>query len=266
MTAAASAANEPSLSRKDVVPLHHQLFVVLRDQILRGLYAPGAPIPNETRLGELFRVSRITVRRAVADLEAQGLLEKRHGHGTFVRMDLPPQRPAATLGFVDSLRKQQQNTQVAVLELEVATAPPVVALQLALSPTERAVHAVRLRSAGGRPLMVTDAWVPERLGARITRAGLRRQGLYELLMSEGIRFGRVVQEISAEPCDPRMAQLLQVAAGSPLLRMYRLLYDTDGQAVQHITIHFTSERSRILMDVDIKSLNTLGAGQITHDV
>jgi GntR family transcriptional regulator len=257
---------EPFLSRKDVVPLHHQLFVVLRDQILRGLYAPGAPIPNEMRLGELFGVSRITVRRAVADLESQGLLEKRHGRGTFVRMDLPPQRPAATLGFVVSLRKQQRNTQVTVLELDIATAPPVIALQLELSATDRAIHAVRLRSANGRPLMVTDAWVPERVGVRITRSRLSRHGLYELLMQEGIRFGRVVQEISAEPADPRLAQLLQVTPGSPLLRMHRILYDTEGRAVQHITIHFTPERSRILMDVNIKSINTLGAGQITHDV
>lgn len=259
------ASRPDTLQRKSGLPLHHQLFVVLRDQILRGLYAPGALIPNEARLGELFNVSRITVRRAVADLEMEGLLEKRHGSGTFVRLDLPAQRPAATLGFVDSLRKQQQNTQVTVLELEVADAPPAIALQLQLPVGERAVHAVRLRSAAGRPLMVTDAWVPEHVGRGISRASLRRKGLYELLMDQGVRFGRVVQEISAEPADPRLSALLSVSAGAPLLRMNRLLYGTDGEPVQHITIHVTPERSRILMDVSIESVNTLAAGQITHD-
>lgn len=258
-------STDQALRRTSGPPLHHQLFLVLRDQILRGLYSPGAAIPNEARLGELFGVSRITVRRAVSDLENEGLLEKRHGRGTFVRMELPAQRPAATAGFVDALRKQQQSTQVTVLELATGDAPPVIALQLQLPAGERAVHAVRLRSAGGRPVMVTDAWVPEHVGRGITRGSLKRKGLYELLMEQGISFGRVVQEISAEPADPRLAGLLRVTPGAPLLRLTRLLYDGAGQPVQHITIYVTPERSRILMDVDIASLNTLGAGQITHD-
>jgi GntR family transcriptional regulator len=269
MTCAIQMSQEPekSLPRKAGLPLHQQLFVVLREQILRGLYAPGASIPNEARLGEIFDVSRITVRRAVADLEAQGLVEKKQGRGTFVRFDLPAQRPAATLGFVDSLRKQAQNTQVKVLDLRLVDDPPaVVSLQLQLEQGERAVHAVRLRSGEGRPLMVTDAWIPQRLGKGITRAGLEKKGLYELLMAQGVNFGRVVQEITAVPADPHYAGLLNADVGSPLLRMTRLLYDGERQPVQHLTIHVSPERSRILMDVSIESVNTLGAGQITHDV
>lgn len=49
---------------------------MLRDQVLRGNYPPGAVIPNEVRFGERFKVSRMTVRRAVSDIEAQGLVEK----------------------------------------------------------------------------------------------------------------------------------------------------------------------------------------------
>lgn len=253
-------------SRGAGLPLHQQLFVVLREQIMRGLYPPGATIPNEARLGDLFKVSRITVRRAVADLEAEGLVEKKQGLGTFVRQDLPPQRPAATLGFVDSLRKQAQATQVTVLNLHArAEPPPVVALQLQLEPGERAVHAERLRSTEGHPAMITDAWVPERLGKGITRAKLQKKALYEILMSQGVRFGRVVQEITAVPADPHYARLLNVEVGSPLLRMTRLLYDVDRQPVQHLTIHLSPERSRVLMDVPIESVNTLGAGQIAHD-
>lgn len=253
--------------KKAGMPLHQQLFVVLRDQIMRGMYPPGASIPNEVRLGELFKVSRITVRRAVSDLEAQGLVEKKQGLGTFVRMDLPPQRPAATLGFVDSLRKQAHATRVTVLELVPgAEPPPVVALQLQLQPGDRAWHAVRLRSTEEHAVMVTDAWVPDRFAHGITRAKLQKQALYEILMAQGIRFGRVVQEISAVPAEPDHAQLLGVDVGAPLLRVARLLYDVEKVPVQHLTIYVSAERSRILMDVGIESVNTLGAGQITHDV
>lgn len=247
------------------LPLKEQLYVVLRDQILRGLYAPGDLIPSEGRLGELFGVSRITVRKAMADLEAEGLIDKQQGRGTYVRQRLPAQRPAATLGFLDSLRKQAQNTKVQVLDFGIADPPPAVALQLQLARGERAVHAVRLRSVQGTPMMVTDAWIPEHLGKSITRARLNRQALYEILMARGVQFGRVVQDITAAPADPHRAGLLDVAVGSPLMQMQRLLYGIDRHPVQFMTVHFSPARSRILMDVDIASVNTLSAGQITHD-
>lgn len=258
------SSNPPS-ARRSGPPLHHQIYTVLREQILRGLYPPGGLIPNEPQIGELFNVSRITVRRAVADLHADGLVEKKQGLGTFVRHDLPSQRPAATLGFVDSLRKQAQNTKVSVLSVGLEKIPPVIALQLELTHGESAMHAVRLRSVGTQPLMVTDAWVPERFAVGLTRAKLLKQALYEILMAQGVQFGRVVQEITAVPADPHYAKLLDVDVGSPLLRMTRILYALDRQPVQHLTIHVTPERSRILMDVSIESVNTLGAGQITHD-
>jgi GntR family transcriptional regulator len=256
---------DSALVRKTGLPLHHQLFTVLREQIIRGLYAPGTAIPNEIKLGELFGVSRITVRRALADLDALGLVEKRQGLGTFVRSDLPPQRPAATLGFLDSLKKQAQQTKVTVLSVGMAVPPPMITLQLQLEGGSEAMHAVRLRSGGTQPLMITDAWVPATFGAGITAALLRKQALYEILLAQGVRIGRVVQEITAVSADPRYASLLAVGVGSPLLRLTRLLYGQDRQPVQHLTIHVSPERSRILMDVPVETINTLGAGQITHD-
>jgi GntR family transcriptional regulator len=246
-------------------PLHQQLFVVLRDQILRGLYEPGAAIPNEQQLGKIFGVSRITVRRAVANLENEGLVEKQQGRGTFVREVLPAQRPAATLGFLESLRKHAPSTQVKVVDVKIGNPPPVVAVQLQLSPGDRAVHAVRVRSMQGAPVMVTEAWIPESFGHNITRSNLKSQTLYEIMVAQGVRFGRVVQEITAVPADPVHGKLLSASVGAPLLRMHRLLYATDKKPVQHLTIYVSPERSRILMDVGIESLDTLAAGQITHD-
>ena len=83
--------------------LHRQLFLVLRDQISQGLFADGA-LPGEEALCERFGVSRVTVRRALADLAAQGLVERRHGKGTFVAPNLPLPRRVPSLSVIDSLR------------------------------------------------------------------------------------------------------------------------------------------------------------------
>jgi DNA-binding transcriptional MocR family regulator len=61
------------------VPLHRQLFLVLHDEIARGVLAPGDALPTEQALCDQFGVSRITVRRALADLADQGYIERRQG-------------------------------------------------------------------------------------------------------------------------------------------------------------------------------------------
>ena len=254
------------IARAPGTSLHRQLFVILRDQILRGVYAPGSAIPNEEALCAEFGVSRITVRRAVADLETSGLLVKRHGRGTFVSERLPPARPSATLGLLDSLRKSADETEAEVLSVETSAPPPDIARQLDLVPSVAAVHAVRLRRRAGMPVMVTEAWVPEMVGRGVTRRELQKRALYEILISHGVRFGRVVQEITAVAATPFYAEQLGAELASPLIKLTRLLYDTHRRPVQHLTIHVSPERSRLLMDVSIDTVNTLAAGSIFHDV
>ena len=261
----ACAAADRALARVPGTSLHRQLFLVLRDQIVSGALAPQAPLPKEEDLCRQFGVSRITVRRALADLAAQGLVLRRHGLGTFVREGVQAPRQGPTLGLLDGLRKVATETDVRVLDLQTAVPPPAIAALLQIPPGEAAVHALRLRSAGDTPLMLTDAWIPARLGKRVTRAALEKKAMYEILMAQGVRFGRVVQEIGAETASPEHAQLLRTETGAPLLRMARLLHDRDASPVQYLTVRLVPERSRILMDVPGEAINTLTAGHVVHD-
>lgn len=246
--------------------LYRQLFMVLRDQILHGTYAPGAMIPREEDLCDQFAVSRITVRRAVADLEAQGLLKKRPPHGTFVNADLPPLRESATLGLVASLRNAVDETEVEVLNLETIAPPSEIAQQLAIESSAQAVHVVRLRRKDGTPVMITKAWVTEAIGHAVTKRELEKRPLYEILIARGVAFGRVVQEITAIAATPDIARLLEIEIGMPLVQMSRLLYDKSQKPLQHLTVLFSPERSRILMDISVNDVNTIVAGTIFHDL
>jgi GntR family transcriptional regulator len=246
--------------------LHRQVFLVLRDQIGRGAFAPGSVLPKEETLCGRFGVSRITVRRALADLAAQGLVERRQGIGTFVRHDLPQPREHATLSFIDSLRKTVIETQVTVLKVGQEDPPSEIAQSLQLTRTEKATHAVRLRSIGNTPAMVTDAWVPLDLGKRVTATALRKNALYEILQAQGIELGRVVQEITAVVADVERAAVLKTEAGSPLLKLVRLMHGRDARPVAHVTVYLCPERSRLLMDIAADEVNTLSAGQVVHDI
>jgi GntR family transcriptional regulator len=201
----------------------------------------------------------------LADLQAHGFVQRRHGLGTYVRDQVPTALPAVGLGLLASLRQTARETQVRVLGVRSEVPPAQVRALLQLADSEPAVHALRLRSAGDTPLMLTDAWVPEQLGRKVTEAALRRKALYLILLDQGVQFGRVVQEISAEAADPYRASLLQTPVSAPLIRLTRLLHDRHDRPVQHLTAYLSPERSRVLMDISSEKIDTLSAGHIAHD-
>lgn len=254
----------PSPARVPGTSLHRQLYLTLRGRIVSGELRKGAALPTEESLCEEFQVSRITVRRALGDLAAQGYVERRHGRGTFVIHSAAAVRPQPTLGFIDDLR-QLGRYDVKVLSFDRSAPPHEIGALLQLADGEPAVHATRVRSTAGTPLMHTDAWVPKPVAKGITRAALQKKPMYQLLMEQGVRFGRVVQEIGAVSASPDLAQLLATEAGAPLLRVVRLLHDADGRPVQHLTVHLPSERSRLMMEIRAQDIDTLNAGQIVHD-
>ena len=203
------------------VPLHRQLFLVLHDEIDRGLIAPGDPLPTEQTLCDQFGVSRITVRRALADLAEQGYIERRQGVGSFVR-EHGPTEPAdlslAGRSYMDGLRQSQFETEVEVVELGTRRPPRTIAEALGTSGELLHIVRVRRQRRTGEPLIVSDAWLPNELADTLTESALLRSPLYELLSDAGVVMDRVQHEITAEIAGPRNAHLLDTAIGAPLLR------------------------------------------------
>ena len=260
----------PGLARGSGVVLHRQLFLVLRDQILRGLYAPGALLPNEETLCTAFGVSRITVLRALKDLAAEGFVERKRAVGTFVPSDFSPARTATNLDFVDLMRMTTERTQVEVLELALCLPPPDVATLLQLERGAHAVHCVRLRrskgskGSEGTPLLVSDAWLPRDLGKGVTAAALKRYALHALLIKQGVALGNITQEVTAVLADPQNARLLASEVGAPLLRMTRLISSVEGRPVQYLTSFVSPEKSRFIMHFPSERGDQMRGGRFIH--
>jgi GntR family transcriptional regulator len=247
------------------VPLHRQLFLVLHDEIDRGVLAPGDALPTEQTLCDQFGVSRITVRRALADLADRGYIERRHGVGSFVRERAPADLPVAGGSYMDGLRQAQFETEVDVLELGSRRPPRPVAD--ALETSGELLHIVRVRRQRrtGEPLMVTEAWLPNQLADKLTESALRREPLYELLSDVGIVVERMRHEITAEIAGPRHARLLDTAIGAALLRVNRLAF-VAGRPHHYLSILLSPSRSRVLMSQSAVELETGDGLAIAHDV
>jgi GntR family transcriptional regulator len=228
------------------VALHRQLFLVLHDEIGRGALAAGDALPTEQSLCDQFGVSRITVRRALADLADAGLIERRHGIGSFVTDRTPPTRELGGGSYLDELRKVEFETEVDVIELGVGALPRAVSERL--GSVQRGLHVLRVRRERrtGEPLMVTEAWLPEGLADVVTDEALAGAPLYRLLSENGVILERLEHELTAEIAGPRTAGLLGTAIGSPLIRINRTAF-AAGRPHHVLTILLSPNRSRVLL-------------------
>jgi GntR family transcriptional regulator len=246
------------------VPLHRQMFLVLHEEIVRGAFDPGDPLPTEQSMCDQFGVSRITVRRALADLADAGFIERKHGVGSFV-LDHPSVRQRVVGSYMDELRQVEFETDVEVREFGVRAVPRPVAERLGSS--DRALYALRLRRERRtrEPLMITEVWLPVDLVDVVTEATLGRTPLYRLLADAGVTLERMDHELTAEIAGPRNAQLMSTAIGAPLIRVNRVAF-ADGAPHHFMAIMLSPNRSRVLLNQSATDLESGVGFAIAHDV
>lgn len=241
------------------VPLHRQLFLVLHDEIARGAMLPGDPLPSEQLLGEQFGVSRITVRRALADLAEQGYIERRHGVGSFVSDRDGGGDSTSGGSYRDQLRRVHFETEVDIVEHGVQQVPASIGTRLGRDGEMLHVLRVRRERRTREPLMVTDAWLPADLGGILTPEALAGAALYDVLEDAGVHIERMEHEFTAEVAGPRTARLLDTAIGAALLRVNRIAY-VDDRPHHYLSILLSPSRSRVLISQPTDEL------AIAHDV
>ena len=224
------------------LPKYHQVYLVLREQLREGRFDAG--MPGELALMAQFGVARVTVRRALAQLSDEGLIERAPGRGTrpvLASQALNLQGASAKLaqgqtarltGLLENLVTMGLRTTVKVLSVSTLNAPDEVAKALRLPPGEPVQKAERVRSTAEGPLSHLTTWVPQSITGGFGKRELAQKPILGLLEESGVQVGRAEQTISARLADVGMAQHLDVAVGSALLAVRRLIYDVDDKPVQ----------------------------------
>ncbi|MGV8942152.1 MAG: GntR family transcriptional regulator [Lysobacter sp.] len=246
-------ASARKLLRNDIpAPLYHQIFVLLRDRILNGEVPTGARIPTEFELAEAFGVSRITVKRALDELAADGLVERRRGRGTHVIHRSQPKPMHSPLnGLLESLEDLAEQTRVKVLQFRRAPPSAPVRSEFGLAPDDPLAYAIRLRLRGDTPFGHYTSWTRTDHPAYNAEslASNSRLKLYDQI---GIRILRVEQVLSAVNADAVTAMHLKVAPATALLSLERRSYDGDGQLVDLLNILYRPDQFSYQMTLDVE--------------
>jgi len=212
------------------LPRYHQIYLMLRERLAAGEFAADAPLPGEVALARTFGVSRMTLRAALDLLAQEKLIVRQRGRGTFAR-SRQAAGSAPMLGLLENLVANGLRTVVKVIELSEAPAGGEVAEALRIAAGDPVQRAVRLRSYRGSPISHLSTFVPASV-ARFSRKELSAKPMLRLLEEAGVSVAGADQTVSARLSDPATAPLLNLALGSPLLSVRRVVYDESGRPVQ----------------------------------
>lgn len=238
------------LQRDDAIPLYHQIFLGLRDEILSGRRAFGSAMPTEHELSDRFGVSRITTRRALAELASHGLVERRRRVGTRVIFRTPTAPIEADVDqAVESLIAFGRDTQVRLIALDTVPAAAEIAEGLAIPVGTPVVRALRVRYLDGEPLGAIESHVPEAVGAGLSRDDLTVTPLLELLRAAGHRIGGGQQTIAAVSADPALARLLGTEPRAAVIRIDRVVTAADGMPLLLTVAQYRGDRYRLSLDL-----------------
>lgn len=243
-----------ALAQKSPVPLYYRLYAILRERIASGVNPVGSVLPTEAEITETFNVSRITAKRALDELAAEGLVERTRGRGTTVTgraSALITARPimASIDGLLENLTAIGRETSIDVIEYGYLPPPDFVRGQLELRPGALVQHAVRVRSLDGEPLSQSTTFVPEHIGRAYNAKDMATTPLIDLLERTGIVVGSAEQSLSAAAADTLTAPRLKVGVGTPLLLMKRCVKDVGGKPVQYIEILYRPDRFEYRMSL-----------------
>jgi len=220
-----------------------QVYLVLRDRILRGSLGFGARLPTENDLAAAHEVSRVTVRRALGELARERLIERRRSAGTRVTYRPSPAPMTADIsGVLAGLAEMGRRTAVRLLSFDYAPAEGTVAQALGAAPHEMLQRAVRVRSVDDLPFSYLTTHVPEAVAVTFSRQELAARPLLELLERAGVNVGHARQRISAGLATPDVAEALDLHTGSPLIELVRIVYDQAGRGVEHLHALYRPDR------------------------
>ncbi len=217
------------------VPKYIQISNWLMEMIQKGRYAIHDKLPSESKLSELFRVNRNTVRQAISDLVTKGLVQKKNGVGSFVvgRAFQPVKYTLQHISsFTDDMTRMGIVPQTKLIRKSVIEAPSDVAEKLMLGKEKRVILTERLRFGNRIPLVIERSYLPHKEYRDILKMRLTGS-LYHILTKKfHVDLHRSIQTFRAIMLSGKDAKLLGVAPRSPGIFLESIIYDSKNIPVE----------------------------------
>lgn len=218
---------EVKLNTETSSPLYVQMMQKIKNSISNGELRTGTRIAPEQELCRIYGVSRITVRKAISELEKQGILEKKQGKGTFVTVPAIHRKLHAVNSYHDTCRMNGQKPSTKVLVSRTAIASKSDVEELGVAQGARIVETVRVHFADRIPVIVEENHFSMAY-SYLLESDLNGS-LYNLLSECGAEPAQATHVISLKKSSKQISQVLKIEENTPVMYLHEIIYDKKGR-------------------------------------
>ena len=231
-------------TRQNGMPAYKRIQGIILKRIESGQLKPGDEVSSERELARIHKVSLMTARHALAELEREGMVERRRGAGTFVA---PPKIHFNRLmSYTELMAGRSLTSRSKLISLQTVEDEQEIAARLALPNGGRLLRLERLRQGGEEPFALEICYMSAESFPGLNRAALERGSLFMILEHEfGVELAYADEEIDATAADTRMAKLFSVPKGAPLLRVRQVIYSGKGLPIIYMLGLYRSDRHNL---------------------
>ena len=237
------------INKNDPLPAYQQLKKSIIDKIQSKEYLPGQSIPSERQLSADLSISRMTVRQAFKELEADGILFREKGKGTFVARPLFEQKNI--MSFTDFVQSKGLTPQTKILSFESVLPSTYLMDIFDLKEKEQFYHFKRLRLAENIPIAIEEVYIPQRICPNLSKEDLA-YSLYKLLKD---KYGHVVTSvkntITALAPNAEHTQLLNIPKDIPLLSVSGINLNQDDLKIYYESSFYRADEYKYSIHVNL---------------
>lgn len=237
------------IERGTGIAIWKQIAADLQAGIADGQPRSGERLPTEMELAERYQVNRHTVRRAIAELANDGYVEATRGRGTFVSRKPIAYPLTARTRFSEIVSAQDLQPGGRLISSAIEPAAGVTAQKLTISEAMPLIRMELLRVAGGRPLIISTAWVPVHMAPNLIADYAETGSITKALERAGFAdYRRKASWISTSPADAADLSYLQLAPGVPVLVVESLNVTGPGVPLQYSRARFAGDAVQLVVE------------------
>ena len=221
------------IDKRSPIPAYHQITSHLKERISLGEWNLGDKLPTEEALSQEYHVSRITLRKAMAELERQGLVTRYQGKGAFLVGTPYPFVESLNLPGMDQAVRRPRYDREILEWKRTDQVEPALRQAFSLSEKRPLIHLSRLFLLEGKTLALNRVWMPEELVPGILEDGLLNNSISETMAQRyGKPFSRIENYMAASRLNAADAAIMRSVYDTPILEILSTHYLENGQPAQ----------------------------------
>jgi GntR family frlABCD operon transcriptional regulator len=245
-------SKDKSIDADSPLFLYDQVKLRIKEMITKGEIAPGDKLPNENELCETFNTSRITIRRALKELAAEGVIEIIHGKGTFIKSIKQQIHILNLKGFTEGLSSAESTFTKEVLVNKTEMADEELMKTFKRNEPFEVVKLVRIIRDGSALFCVDYAYLPNDIYPGISEKIKDNVSTFNLIHHEyGVKFKNARKEIEFIQPPLEISKHLEISRMEPVIQVKKVINDKQDNPVHYSLYYLLAERVNFHIDVDV---------------